>query len=96
MAKDDTKKTLSDSFVANHEGINEDDAGALIVSSEQKLKSIQEQRDGDEQLIAAKQIVKDIQGVYSAAAKYERAKINFLLEKIAEIQGGDVNPTGVS
>lgn len=89
----DTKKTLSKSFVDNHEDINEDAAGALIVESTQKIKEIEQERDADEKLQAAKQIVKDIQSAYTSAVKYERAKINFLLEKIEEIQGGDVNPS---
>jgi phage terminase Nu1 subunit (DNA packaging protein) len=63
------------------------------VQAEQKIKEIEEERSADEKLAAAKQIVKDINSAYTSAIKYERAKINFLLEKIAEIQGGDVNPS---
>lgn len=89
----DTKKTLSKSFVDNHEDINEDAAGALIVESTQKIKEIEQEREADEKLTAARQIVKDISSAYTSAIKYEKAKINFLLEKIEEIQGGDVNPS---
>jgi hypothetical protein len=89
----DVKKTLSKSFVENHEDVNEDTATQLIVQAEQKIKEIEEERSADEKLAAAKQIVKDINSAYTSAIKYERAKINFLLEKIAEIQGGDVNPS---
>lgn len=86
-------KTLSKSFVDNHEDINEDAAGELIVSSTQKIREIEQERDADEKLAAAKQIVKDINSAYTSAIKYEKAKINFLLEKIEEIQGGEVNPS---
>lgn len=86
-------KTLSKSFVDNHEDITEDAAGELIVKATQKIREIEQERDADEKLAAAKQIVKDINGAYTSAIKYERAKIGFLLEKIEEIQGGEVNPS---
>lgn len=89
----ENKKTLSKSFVDNHEDINEDAAGELIVSSTQKIKEIEQERDADEKLTATRQIVKDISSAYTSAIKYEKAKINFLLEKIEEIQGGEVNPS---
>lgn len=89
----DVKKTLSKSFVDNHENISEDAAGELIVSSVQKIKEIEQEREADEKLQAAKQIVKDINSAYTSAIKYERAKVNFLLEKIQEIQEGTINPS---
>lgn len=92
----DFKKTLSQSFIENHENINEDTAMQLIVEAEQKIREIQEERAADEKLAAAKQIVKDINSAYANAIKYERAKISFLLEKINEIQSGAINPTGNS
>jgi hypothetical protein len=87
------KKTLSKSFVDNHENVNEDTAVDLIVKAEQKIKEIEEERAADEKLSAAKQIVKDMNSAYTSAIKYEKAKISFLLEKIQEIQDGTVNPT---
>jgi hypothetical protein len=93
MTDKTAKKTLSKSFVDNNENIDEDSAGALIVQAEQKIKEIDEERAADEKLAAAKQIVKDINSAYTSAIKYERAKIQFLLEKISEIQSGDVNPS---
>lgn len=92
----DVKKTLSKSFVDNNEDVNEDFAGEQIVAANQKIREIEQERDADEKLVAAKQIVKDINSAYTSAIKYERAKINFFLEKIEEIQNGDVNPTGNS
>ena len=89
----DNKKSLSKSFVDNHEDINEDAAGTLIVEATKKIKEIEQERDADEKLVAAKQITKDISSAYTSAIKYERAKINFLLEKIQEIQDGEVNPS---
>lgn len=86
-------KILSQSFVENNSNISEDQAGELIVKAEQKIKLLEEERFNDEKLSAAKQIAKDLNAGYSSAIKYERAKIGFLLEKIEEIQSGDVNPT---
>ena len=89
----DTKKALNKSFVDNNENVNEDFAGQEIVKANQKIKEIEVERDADEKLQAGKQIVKDINSAYTSAIKYERAKINFFLEKIAEIQDGEVNPS---
>lgn len=86
-------KTLSKSFVDNHQNVNEDDAGRLIIEATQKIREIEDERDADEKLASAKQIVKDINSAYTSAIRYERAKINFLLEKILEIQSGEVNPS---
>jgi hypothetical protein len=93
MQVESAKKVLSQSFVDNHENVDEDTAGALIVKAEQKIKEIEEERFADDKLSAAKQIVKDLNSAYTSAIKYEKAKIGFLLEKIAEIQSGAVNPT---
>lgn len=87
------KKTLSQSFVDNHENVSEDVAADLIVKAEQKIREIKEERAADDKLAAAKQIVKDLNSAYTSAVKYEEAKIQFLLEKIQEIQSGDVNPS---
>lgn len=89
-------KALSDSFLANNENVNEDFASQQIVAATQKVREIEQEREADEKLAAAKQIVKDINSAYSSAIKYERAKINFFLEKIEEIQSGEVNPSGNS
>lgn len=86
------RKVLGSAFVENNENVSEDVAAELIVRAEQKIKEIEEERAADERLAAAKNIVKDLNGSYTSAIKYEKAKINYLLDKIAEIQGGHVNP----
>lgn len=80
-------------FVDNHEDVTEDVAAALIVKAEQKIDEIEELRSADDKLATARQIVKDLNGAYTASVKYERAKIRFLLEKINEIQSGELNPS---
>jgi hypothetical protein len=89
----DVKKVLSKSFVDNHENVTEDVAADLIVKAEMKVKEIKEERAADGKLEQARQIVKDLNSAYSSAIKYEQAKIAFLLEKIEEIQSGNVNPS---
>ena len=88
-----SESKLSQSFVDNAENLNEDEATALLVEAEQKLRQIKEERNADEKLTAAKNIVKDLSASYNSAMAYEKAKINFLLDKINEIQDGSVNPT---
>ncbi len=87
------KKILSESFVQNHADVNEDTAQSLVVGSLQKIKGLEEERDGDDKLSAARQIKKDLEAGYGSAIQYEKAKISFLLDKIEEIQSGEVNPT---
>jgi len=84
---------LSKSFIDNNANVNEDQAMEMIVRATQKIKELENERSEDEKLAAAKQIAKDLNAGYSSAIKYERAKIAFLLEKLEEIQSGDVNPT---
>jgi rubrerythrin len=86
-------KTLSKSFVDNHENVSEDVASELIIKSEQKIREIKEERASDQKLAQAKQIVKDLNSAYTSAVKHEQAKIDFLLEKINEIQNDQVNKT---
>ena len=87
------KKVLSKSFMDNHETVAEDVAGELIVKAEQKIKEIKEEKAADSKLEAARGIVKDLNSAYNSAIRYEEAKIDFLLEKIEEIQSGEVNPS---
>ena len=86
------KKVLSESFMENHSNVNEDDAKDLIATSLKKIKHLKEECAQNERLQAAKQIVKDFMAGYSTTIKYEEAKIAFLLEKIEEIERGDINP----
>lgn len=89
---DSVKKVLSKSFVDNHEDVNADVASDLIVKANKKIREIKEERAADGKLEQARQIVKDLNSAYTATIKYEQAKIDFLLEKLAEIESGEVNP----
>ena len=91
--KKDPKKTLSKSFVENHADINEDEALDLIYSANKQIKELEEEMNADDKLNAARQIVKDLTKGYTSAIKYEKAKIDFLIDKVGEIRGNEVNPT---
>lgn len=91
--KKDPKKTLSKSFVENHLDINEDDALELIYTANKQIKDLTEEMNADDKLNAAKQIVKDLSKGYTSAINYEKAKVDFLLERVDAIRAGDVNPT---
>lgn len=88
-----SKKVLSKSFVDNHENVTEDVAAELIVKAAQTIKDLKEEQSSNEKLRAAKEIVKDLNSGFNSAIRHEQAKINFLLEKITEIQSGTVNPS---
>jgi hypothetical protein len=86
-------QVLSKTFVEQNSDISEDEAEHLIVKCEQKIKAVKEEQAADEKLTAARQIIKDLNSGYKSVLQYEAAKIQFLLGKIEEIQGGEVNPT---
>ena len=85
--------TPSQSFMDNNKNVNEDDAMSLVVKAQQEIRKLEKEREDDDKLAAARQIVKDLGAGYSAAIKYEKAKISFLLDKLEEIQSNEVNPT---
>jgi len=79
-------KALTKTFVESSSNISESEAEHLIAKSEQKIKAIKEEQVADEKLLAARQIVKDLNAAYKSALSYEQAKISFLVSKIEEIQ----------
>jgi len=85
------KKVLGSTYIEDHNEVTEDRAAELIVKAEQKIKALESEKSQDEELAAATQIKKDLESGYNNAIKYERAKIDYLLAKIEEIQEGDVN-----
>lgn len=80
--KKNWEKTLSESFVANNRDLSEDEAKSKLIESQFAIKQINYEKDNDQQLTSAQEIVKDLKAGYSSATKYEKAKIEFLLEVI--------------
>lgn len=76
------EKVLSDSFVSNNRDLSEEDAKTKLIESQFAIKQIAGEKEDDDQLSAAKEIVKELNAGYSAASKHEKAKIEFLLEVI--------------
>ena len=84
--KKDYKSILSTSFVDSNEKITEDEAVKAVTEAEFVMKQLNHDKDNDENLESAKNIVKDLNAGYSAALKYEKAKIDFYLDKIESIR----------
>lgn len=82
MAKVNWEKVLSEAWVSQHNSISEADAEAKIIECEFEIRAALAEKENDDQLNAAKEIVKDLNAGYSSAIKYEKAKIEFLLEQI--------------
>lgn len=87
------KSILSKTWIENLRDLDESTAAELIVKSEMKIKELKEERQNDDKLNAAKQIVTDLNAGYKSIIDMEAARIAYLLEKIEEIQDGQVNPT---
>ena len=80
------EKVLTESYVASKADITESEAEKELISSEFAIKELLHEKEQDQQLTAAKEIVKDLNAGYSSAQKYEKAKIEFLLEKIESLR----------
>jgi polyhydroxyalkanoate synthesis regulator phasin len=80
------KVALSNSFVENHKDVNESQALALIYDCEKQIAATKEEQSEDEQLKTAKEIVSDLNSGYKSVIDYERAKINFLMDKIENLR----------
>jgi len=86
MAKTKWEKVLTESYVAAKVDVSEADAEQELITAEFAIKELLGEKEGDAQLTAAKEIVKDLNAGYSSAIKYEKAKIEFLLEKIESLR----------
>lgn len=82
MSKKNWEKVLSDSFVANNKDITEEEAKNKLIQCQFAIKDINYEKENDDQLNAAKEIVKELNAGYSSAITHEKAKIEFLLEVI--------------
>lgn len=91
MAKSKNKweKVLTESYVSSKMDITEADAEKELITSEFAIKQLAHEKDEDQQLASAREIVKDLGAGYASAAKYEKAKIEFLLEKIEALRYAD-------
>lgn len=88
MAKKKTnwEKVLTESYVSNRRNLTEEEAEKELVQAEFEIKNILHEKEANEQLQAAKEIVKDLVSGFGSAVKYEKAKIEFLLEQIENVR----------
>ncbi len=84
-------KVLTKTFTDSYKNVSEDEASMMVVEAMKKVREIKQEQKEDEKLQAAIQIVKDLKSAYRDAQKYEKAKIDWLLDRIDEIQAGEVN-----
>lgn len=84
MSKKNFKKLLTDTYVSDRVSISEDDAIKELTNASFTIRQILSEKEDDEPLQEAKMIVKDMNAGYNSAVKYEKAKVEFLLEKIEE------------
>ena len=89
--KTNWEKVLTESYVSNRKNLTEEDAEKELVQAEFEIKNILHEKDNNQQLQAAKEIVKDLVSGFGSAVKYEKAKIEFLLEQIENIRGTNKN-----
>lgn len=90
MAK---KMELNETFVANNKDLNEDQIIEKIAECAMMMAELKRIKKDDDQLNAAKDIVKQLAKGHNAAINLERSKIDFLLDELKAIRDNQVNPT---
>jgi hypothetical protein len=76
------EKVLSDTFVSNNLNLSEAEAEKALIDAQFQIKDLIAEKDEDQQLNAAREIVKDLNAGYNSVIAMEKAKIEFLLEVI--------------
>lgn len=84
MSSPKYEKLLTDTYVSDRIHITEDEATKELTECSFVIKNTLKDKEADTELNSAKVIVKDLSAGYTAAINYEKAKIDFLLEKIEE------------
>lgn len=91
MAKTNWEKVLTESWVNNNRNLSEAEAEKALINAEFEIKELLHEKENHEQLKAAREIVKDLNAGFSSGIKYEKAKIEFLLEQIENIRVANKN-----
>lgn len=84
------KKILSDAFVKNVDELSEDELLDQVISVENTVRELNEEQKNDEQLRAAKEVVKDLNAGYTNAMKHEKAKLDYLINRINELRNTEI------
>lgn len=77
-------KKLPTGFKDEADGMTESVLRAQIIQAEANIKAVENERDEDEKLTGAKELVKDLSGPYRDAISAQRAKIAYLLHRLEE------------
>jgi len=73
-------KLIKDSpFMEEAESCSQEELKAKIVEAEEKMYNIEKAKETDENLIAAKNNLKEYSKAYREASAYEKAKVQFCL-----------------
>jgi len=78
------KKTLSQTAVDELDAMSKDDLRATIVRCESNIKEAEDARDNCTELTEAKLKVKEIDGPFRDAVKYQRAKQRYAALRLEE------------
>lgn len=75
---------LPSGFVEDVAGMSSEAMEDAIVASEANIRRVEAEREGDEKLRGARELVKNLSGPYADAVKAQRAKIAYLLWQLEE------------
>lgn len=78
------RKALPTGWADEADAMSSDELKGVIVESAANEARIKSERDGDEKLAGAKEIVKDLGGAYSEAIKTQQAKTAYALHRLEE------------
>lgn len=84
---------LSEAFYEDFKNVNADVAQEEIVKCHNRIKELKVAMSEDVKLRDLKEAVKDLRGGYTSVINLEKAKIDFFVDKINEIDNNEVNPT---
>ena len=77
-------KKLPTGFADDVAGFNEQQLKDAVLQSEANIRRVEQERDADEKLAGAKELLKDLNGPYRDAIGAQRAKIAYLMYTLEE------------
>lgn len=84
MNIDKIMKKLPPGFADDAAGYDEEQLKNAVLQSEANIRRVEQERDADEKLAGAKEILKDLIGPYRDAIGAQRAKIAYLMHMLEE------------
>jgi hypothetical protein len=84
-------KKLPVGFLEDSAGMDETRLKAAIIEADSSIRDTERERDNDDKLKGAKELVKDISGPYRDAIGAQRAKVSYCLHRLEE-RGAPTSP----